>query len=408
MNLVLVIGILVIAGFFGGLAARKIKFPTISGYIIIGMLLSPSILNIIPEELISGRLSVITDVALGIIAYLVGGSLNLKRLKKIGKSIILITPFEAAGAWVFVALLVSFFGFFREGFNFFSINFYQTYLPVAIIVGAISCATAPAATMAIIHEYRAKGPLTTTLLGVVALDDAFAIAAYAIAASIVEMLIIGIKSISLYQMLVFPVFDIFGSLLLGTAFGFGLIYISHFAKTRQRLLVVVFGMILLCIGAAKILNISALLANMAMGFIVVNKMEKNENMFKVIDDIEDVIFAMFFTLAGAHFDLGVMKTAGILALLIVTGRCAGKLIGARIGASVSQAPPVVKKYLGFGLMPTAGVAIGLAILANKHPAFLNIGNLMMSSILASVIINELIAPPLTKYAIFKAGEATTS
>ncbi|MEA1964477.1 MAG: cation:proton antiporter [Candidatus Aerophobetes bacterium] len=405
MNLVLAIGILVIAGFFGGLLARKIKFPTISGYIIIGMLLSPSILNIMPEELISGRLSVITDIALGIIAYLVGGSLNLKRLKKIGKSIILITPFEAAGAWIFVALLVSFFGFFKEGF---SINFYQVYLPVAIIIGAVSCATAPAATMAIIHEYRAKGPLTTTLLGVVALDDAFAIAAYAIATSITAIIIIGIKSVSLYQMLIFPIFDIFGSILVGAVFGFGLIYISHFAKTRQRLLVVVFGMILLCIGVAKILNISALLANMAMGFIVVNKMGKNENMFKVIDDIEDVIFAMFFTLAGAHFDLGVMRTAGILAVSIVVGRCAGKFIGARIGASVSQAPLVVKKYLGFGLMPKAGVTIGLAILASEHPAFSNIGNLMMSSILASVIINELIAPPMTKYAIFKAGEAKSS
>jgi Kef-type K+ transport system membrane component KefB len=137
-------------------------------------------------------------------------------------------------------------------------------------------------------------------------------------------------------------------------------------------------------------------------------MKNNENMFGVIDDIEDVIFAMFFTLAGAHFDLEVMEVAGMLSLLIVVGRCFGKFVGARIGASISRAPVAIKKYLGFGLLPKAGVTVGLAILAKQHPAFSVIGSIMVSAILASVIINELIAPPLTKYAIFKTGEATTS
>jgi len=404
MDLILASGILAIAGFFGGLAARKIKFPTISGYIIIGILLS--LLNVIPRELVSGKLNVITDVALGIIAYLVGGSLNLKSLKKFGKDIILITPFQALGAWILVSLLIAFLGPFIVSFKGSNSNFYQTHLPMAIVIGAISCATAPAATMAIIHEYRAKGPLTTTLLGVVALDDAFCIVAYAVASSIAGALITSLKNISLYQMLIFPVFDIAGSILLGVAFGFGLIYISRFAKIRHRLLVVVFGMILLCTGLTKILGISSLLANMAIGFIVVNKMKNSENMFKVIDDIEDIIFAMFFTLSGLHFDLGVMKAAGMIAILIFIGRCIGKLEGTRIGASISDAPATVRKYLGFGLLPTAGVAVGLAILTEQHPAFSIIGSIMVNAILASVIINELIAPPLTKYALFKAGEAT--
>jgi len=405
MNSILAIGILVITGFFGGFIARRIKFPTISGYIIIGICLS--LLNVIPKELVSGRLNVITDVALGIIAYMVGGSLNLKSLKKLGKNIISITPFEAGGAWLFVTLLIAAIGFFSVGFDFSNPNFSQVHLPMGIVIGAISCATAPAATIAIIHEYKAKGPLTTTLLGVVALDDAFAIIAYAIAISIVEALIISFKNISLFRTVINPLINIGGSILLGAALGFGLIYASRFAKTRHMLLVIVFGTILLCTGLTKILGISGLLANMAIGFIIVNKMKNNENMFGVIDDIEDVIFAMFFTLAGAHFDLGVMKVAGMLSLLIVVGRCSGKFVGARIGASISRAPIPVKKYLGFGLLPKAGVTVGLAILAKQHPAFSAVGGIMVSAILASVIINELIAPPLTKYAIFKAGEATT-
>jgi Kef-type K+ transport system membrane component KefB len=405
MNSILAIGILVIAGFFGGLVAKKIKYPRISGYIIVGMLLSPSVLNVIPAQLIREDLSVITDIALGVVAYLIGGSLSIERLKKLGKNIITITPFQALGAWIFVTLLMISLGHFVIKFDISNPNFYQTYLPMAIIIGAISCATAPAAILAIIHEYRAKGTLTTTLLGVVALDDAFTIASYAVAISIAEVLIIGVEALSLYQMLIVPMFDVVGSLLLGAGFGFTLVYMSRFAKTRKTLLVTVLGMIMLSIGATKVLGISSLLANMAMGFVIVNKMRPSEKMFSVINDIEDVIFAMFFTLAGAHFDLGVVKTAGILALLIVIGRFSGKFVGARIGATISQAPTVVRKYLGFGLLPKAGVTIGLVLLTQRNSAFSVIGTIMVNAILASVIINELIAPPLTKYALFKAGEA---
>ncbi len=407
MNSILAVGILVIAGFFGGLVAKKIRYPRISGYIIVGMLLSPSILNVIPSQLIREDLSVITDIALGVVAYLIGGSLSIERLKKLGKNIITITPFQALGAWFFVTLLILSLGHFVIKFDISNPNFNQTYLPMAIIIGAISCATAPAAILAIIHEYGAKGPLTTTLLGVVALDDAFTIASYAVAISIAEVLIIGVEALSLYQMLIVPMFDVVGSLLVGAGFGFTLVYMSRFAKTRKTLLVTVLGMIMLSIGATKVLGISSLLANMAMGFVIVNKMKPSEKMFTVINDIEDVIFAMFFTLAGAYFDLGVLKTAGILALLIVIGRFSGKFVGAKIGATISQAPIVVRRYLGFGLLPKAGVTIGLVLLTQRNSTFSIIGTIMVNAILASVIINELIAPPLTKYALFKAGEATS-
>lgn len=407
MNLILAVGILVIAGFFGGLVAKRIRYPRISGYIIVGMLLSPSILNVIPSQLIREDLSVITDIVLGVIAYLIGGSLSIERLKKLGKNIVTIAPFEALGAWIFVTLLILSLGHFVIKFDISNPNFYQTYLPMAIIIGAISSATAPAAILAIIHEYRAKGTLTTTLLGVVALDDAFAIISFAIATSIAAVLIIGVEALSLYQMFIVPMFDVVGSLLLGAGFGFTLVYMSRFSKTRKTLLVTVLGMIMLSIGTAKFLGISSLLANMAMGFVIVNKMRPSEKMFAVISDIEDVIFAVFFTLAGAHFDLGVVKTAGILALLIVIGRFSGKFVGARIGATISQAPTVVRKYLGFALLPKAGVTIGLVLLTQQNSAFSIIGSIMVNAILASVIINELIAPPLTKYALFKAGEATS-
>jgi len=388
---------MVVAGLLGGLAAGKLKFPRITGYIIIGILLSPSLLNIIPKETV-GNLDIITDIALGFIAYLIGGSLHWESFRKLGKNIGTILPFEALGAWFLVTLVLALLGHLIIPNQ----TFWQTYFPMAFIIGAVSCATAPAATMAVISQYKAKGPLTTTLLAVVALDDAVAVIAFAIASGICQPLVNG-GSISLYQMLGIPFLHIFESIALGIVFAIALIYISRLVRSRELLLVVVFGMIMLCAGVTSYLGVSSILANMIVGFIVVNRVKRKE-MFLVVEEIEDVLFAMFFVLAGLHFDLSVLKVAGILALLIVLARCLGKYIGARTGGKVSHAPDSVKKYLGLALLPKAGVTIGLALLAAlEFPTF---GAVMLNAVLASTIMNELIAPPLSKYAIFKAGEAS--
>lgn len=406
MNSILAVGLLLVIGFFGGIIARKFKLPTISGYIIIGMGLS--VFNIIPKELINGDLNVIVEISLGIIGYLVGGTLNFGILKRFGKQIVVITSSQLMGAWILVTVLMAFLAPFIIKLAIPNPNFYQTYLPPAIVIGAISSATAPAATLAIIREYKASGPLTSTLLAVIAIDDVLCIIAYTLGLSIAEVLTIGsLSNISWLQIIMVPALDIGGAMLLGTVLGFGMTYLIRFANIKKRLSVIVLGTILLGVGIAKTLNISSILASMIMGFVVTNRIRPKENAFEVIDEIDEIVFAMFFTLAGAHFDLGVMKEAGILSLLIVAGRCSGKYIGARIGATISHAPTVIKKYLGFGLFPKAGVTVGLALLAKQHLVFSStgIGNIMISAILASVIINELIAPPLTKYALIKSGEA---
>ncbi len=399
MNLVLAIGIIIVIGFLGGLVTEKIKFPRITGYIIIGILLSPSLLNIISAETIE-NLDIMTNIALGIIAFLIGGSLRLEPIRKLGRSIAWITTFQSLGAWLIVTLLLVFLSPLILSIP--NATWSQTYFPMALIIGAISSATAPAAIMAIIHEYKASGPLTTTLLAVVALDDAIAVIVFSVALGILQPLVNGAGGISFYQMLGIPLLHIAEAIAIGTLFGFALIYIAKLVKTPDLLLVIVFGMIMLGDGVAELLGISAILANMVAGFIVMNKARKRE-MFLVVERIEEVIYAMFFVLAGLHFDLSVMKAAGILALLIVLGRCLGKYFGTRVGATISHAPIEVKKYLGLALLPKAGVTIGLALLAKR--AFPTFGAIMVNAVLASVIINELIAPLLTKYAIFKAGEA---
>jgi len=397
MNLILALGIIVVAGFMGSLAAEKLKLPRITGYIIIGILLSPSLLNIIHAETV-GNLDLITDIALGFIAYLIGGSLKMESLRGLGRSITWITLLQSLGAGLLVTLVLALLGHLIIP----SETFWQWYFPLAFIIGAISCATAPAATMAIISEYKAKGPLTTTLLAVVALDDAIAVIAFAIASGICQPLVGGVNSPSFYQMLGVPFLHIVESAAIGIVFGIALMYISRLVRTRELLLVVVFGVIMLSVGLTSYLGVSSILASMVVGFIIVNKV-KREEMFLVVEEVEDVLFAMFFVLAGLHFDLSVLKVAGILALLIVLTRCMGKYSGTRLGARISHAPDSVKKYLGFALLPKAGVTIGLVLIsAIEFPTF---GTVMLNAVLASTIINELVAPPLTKYALFKAGEA---
>jgi len=401
MNLVLAIGIMVVVGFLGGLAANRFKFPRVTGYIIIGILLSPSLLNIISRATIE-NLNIITDIGLGIIAFLVGGSLRLESLRKLRRSIGWITVFQSLGAWLLVTLLLAFLGPLILTIP--EATFSQTYFPMAFIIGAISCATAPAATIAVVKEYKATGFLTTALLAVVALDDAIAVMAFAIALGISQPLVSGAGGISFYEVLAVPLLYLAESIAIGIFFAFALIYIAKLVRTRQLLLVLVFGMIMLSIGISNLLGISSILANMVIGFIVINKVRGNQ-MFLVVEEIEEIIFAMFFVLAGLHFDLSVMKVAGILALLIVVSRYAGKYFGTRAGATISHAPDKIKKYLGLALLPQAGVALGLVLLAER--AFPTFGAIMFNGVLASVIINELVTPPLVKYAIFRAGEQMT-
>jgi Kef-type K+ transport system membrane component KefB len=272
---------------------------------------------------------------------------------------------------------------------------------MAFVIGAIASATAPATVMAIVREYKAKGPLTTTLLSIVAVDDGVAIVIFSIATGIASALVGMAGGFSLYGMLGSPILEILQSIAIGAALGFALIYIAKLVKNRSLLLVAVLGTIMLCVGIADILEISLILANMVLGVVVCNTVHREE-MFGVIDDIEDTIFAVFFVLAGLHFDLKAMHAAGLVALLIFMARFAAKYFGTMAGAQIARSPEEVKRYLGLALMPAAGVSIGLALLAQR--AFPNLGSIIYNAVLTTVVINELIGPPLTKLAIFKAGE----
>jgi len=401
-DLILSVGVMVSVGLLGGLLANRLKFPRITGYIIIGVVLSPSIFNLVSEATLESW-DIISTVVLAIIGYAIGGSLRLESIRRLGRSVAWITVAETVGALAVVTLLITLTGPISLAIS--EASLLHTYLPLALVIGAAVCPAAPAVTLAVIRELKARGPLTTTLLAVVALDDALGVILFAIILGIAQPLLGGAGSISLYGMLGIPALGIIQSIGVGAALGFALIGVAKLARSRALLLTSILGMLMLCVGLAEGLGISVILASMVTGFVVRNRIDKTmeDEPFIAIEGIEDFAFAVFFVLAGMHFDIGVIKTAGILAALIFAGRFLGKYLGVRASARRAGAPDAVRRYLSFALMPEAGVTIGLALVAKS--AFPALGDILLNGILASVIINELVAPPLTKYAITKAGEA---
>ncbi len=398
------IGLLLLLSYVGGKVANYFRAPRVTGYLVIGMLLSPSVLGLFHERLVKEELTWITDIALAIIAFSIGGSLEFAKIRKLGRHILWITSTQAFGAFLVTTVFVAVFFYVIHGLSAIPAFFQTLYFPIALVIGAISAATAPAAILAIIHEYRSKGPLTTILLGVVALDDGLSIVFFAFAITIAENFV-SHEAITWQRFLLSPTFSILTSLCIGGVLGVLLRKLIRFVSRREAMLGVMVGSIFLGSGLAISLGASPLLANMMLGFMAINFVGHHEDLFAVVESIEEPIFGMFFTLAGAHLDLRVMQTAGWLALVITLGRFVGKLLGSRLGAQISQAPEAVKKYLGFALLPKAGVTVGLVLGAREIFGLTHLSEVMVNAVLGSVIINELLTPFFVRFSLIKAGEA---
>jgi Kef-type K+ transport system membrane component KefB len=403
-NPLIYIGLLLILSYAGGKFANLLKAPRVSGYLVMGMILSPSVLGLFHTRLVKEDLSLITDIALAIIAFSIGGSLKLAQLKRLGKQIAWINLTEATGAFCLTTLLLALsFRLIYDGEI--SPVYWSGYLPMALVIGSICAATAPAAVLSIIHEYASKGPFTTVLLGVLALDDAMAILFYGFT-SVMAHNLVNHEAITLQHFLLIPNVSIVIAVLVGSATGMALRLLIRFVERKEALLGIIIGAVFLTSGLSVSLKAPPLLANMMLGFVVANFVHYHENLFRGVEGIEEPIFGMFFTLAGAHLDMGVMKTAGWLSILITLGRFAGKFLGTRVGAEISHAPRIVKRYLGFALLPTAGVTVGLALEARHIFGPNEISEIMVNAVLGSVIINELLTPFFIRFSLKRAGETT--
>lgn len=387
MNWLYILGVVLLAGIIFGVLVGYLKLPKVTGYLLAGIVIGPFCLKLIPQGAI-GNLSVISEVALGFIAYSIGSSLNFKDLKKIGSGIIIIALFEALMAVVVVTLVMVF--IFKQPMAF------------SLAIGAIASATAPAATIMVLKQYNARGPLVDTLIPVVAIDDAIAVIAFGISLAIAEMLTKGTEALT-FMSIASPFIEIIGSLVLGVIFGTILVFANRGANSKEMTMGLAIGVILLASGVATHLHVSGLLTCMVVGSTVSNLTAGKSKLLTVLDSFTNPIFVAFFTISGLGLDLSVLKTVGVIGVGYIFARVIGKVLGAYLGCKIAKSEPIVQKYLGFTLVPQAGVAIGLALLVeNALPAY---GTQIRTIILAGTVIYELIGPLCTKFAIFKAGEA---
>lgn len=386
MDVLLKIGIVLAVGLVGGKIARIFKLPNVSGYLVAGLFLGPSFSKLITAQDIES-LQVISEVALAIIAFSIGSEFIIKDMLKLGKTVFVIAILEVIGA-VGVVFAVMYF-IFGQPFAF------------SIVIGAMSAATAPAATLLVIRQYRANGPVTRTLLPVAALDDVLGIIVFGIALSIAR-LSVGNTDSTLLQMLSQPVIEIVGSLALGAVLGFLLAWVGKKAADRDELQGISLAAIAVATGLSNYWGFSALLTNIMMGTVLVNVMRHSTRVFTSVNDFVSPVYILFFTLAGASLDLRILMSVGIMGVAYIFARAAGKIIGASVGAKVMNAPETVTKYLGYTLLPQGGISIGLSVLVRQFLPEYAVA--ITTIIMFSVLVYEVSGPIFAKIAIQKAGE----
>lgn len=397
LNILFLLGIAVFGGTIGGRLFQKFHIPKVVGYVALGILIGESGLKIVDDSIVKS-LQPFSYFALGLVGFMIGGELKKDILRKYGKQFINILLFEGIAAFLTVAVFVGFIGGLLFG------NWRISWA-LGLLLGAIASATAPAATSVVLRECKSRGPLTRTILGIVALDDALALILFAVASSIAGSLI-GHVQVGLLRTFINPLYEIFGAVILGIICGFTLNKLLRKYSEEDRILTFSIGAVLLVTGIALAIHVDMLLAAMTLGVIVVNfTPRKSKDVFKLVEVFTPPIYVLFFVLVGAKFNIKhITLPILILAGIYLLGRTLGKAIGANLGARVSKAAKSVQRYLPMCLLSQAGVAIGLSILASNYfPGV--IGDSIVAIITATVFILEIIGPALVKLAVTKAGEA---
>jgi Kef-type K+ transport system membrane component KefB len=394
----LVIGILTAAGFYTGKSAKYIRLPSLIGFMVIGLIAGPSLLGLLDEALMD-RLSFITEIALGFVALSIGMELKLSVLKRQGKALLMIILFES-----FLAFFVVTGGVYVLTKN----------LPLALLFGAIAPASAPAGTVAVIKEYRARGSLTNALYSVVGFDDGLGIIIFGFVSAAAKSIVLqenGNTVPGFVSMVGSPILEILFALMTGAGAAFLFGFLVRKLSNPRDIFILAFAFVLIVAGISLRFHFSVILSNMTLGIVIVNT-NPDSVIRKIRTELTDVmplLFLLFFILAGANLNVSILPSIGILGIVYIFSRSGGLMAGAWIGAVTGKADSKIKKYLGMGILSQAGVAIGLALTV-KHefitlgPAGFEIGSAVITTITAASIVFEVIGPIFTKIGLKKAGE----
>ncbi len=392
------VGIIAFAGLFTGKLTKYVKLPSIIGFMVVGVLLGPSLFGLLNEN-VQMRLGFITEIALGFVALSIGLELRMSTLKQQGWGIIVIILSESLLAFALVTAAVTLLtGDFALG----------------LIFGAIAPASAPAGTVAIIQEYKAKGSLTKALYSVVGFDDGLGIILFgfasAFAKSIIEQSIHG-HSESFLALMTPPLLEVLISIVIGIAVAALFSALARKLENSRDIFIILFASVLMATGLSTSLHGSLILTNMVGGFVIVNSQPRTllKKMETELSNVMPLLFVLFFVMAGANLHITALPSLGLLGLVYILSRSAGLTGGAALGATVARAEPKIRKYLGLGILSQAGVAIGLALIVKHEFSGLGdwgarIGSTVITTVTGTSIVFELIGPILTKIGLQKAGE----
>ena len=382
------------------------SFPDVTAFLIAGVLVGPYMLGRFGAGFSSGEelgaVSILSSLALGFIAFDIGSEFRMAQLKKMGRAATVIGIFQAVTATILVdAALIAL--SFKLGAD-------RLPLPAAITLGAIASATAPAATLMVVRQFKAKGPVTDLLLPIVALDDAVGLVIFAISIGIAQAMIGG--AINFISIIINPLIEIISSVILGAAMGFLLTWLEKFFFSNSNRLSMTIAFVMMTIALASEefyfgqvrIAFSSLLVCMTLGTVFCNMCEYSEDIMQRSEKWSAPLYAVFFVLSGARLELSVFKYPFVMCtgLVYIVSRCAGKYFGAGFSSSLMKCSENVKKYLGITLFPQAGVALGMVVSAQSLGP--EMGGLIRNIILFSVLVYELVGPMLTRVALIKAGE----
>ncbi len=410
METLLGISVALMAGLFMSRIVKPFKLPAVTGYLIAGILIGPYGLGLLGIDGVGftsvqrvADLSIINDVALGFIAFAIGDEFRLSQLKHTGKQATIIGIFQAVVTTAVVDLALI-------GLH---LVLGEDKLPLssAIILGAIASATAPAATLMVVRQYKAKGKLTNLLLPIVALDDAVGLIIFAVSFGIAKALVHG--EFSLIAVLVDPLVEIVFSLILGAVLGAVLSFAEKFFHSNSKRQAIVVTAVFLAVALSKLkfsigpvsVGFSPLLVCMMLGTIFCNICDFSAELMEKTDKWTAPLFILFFVLSGAELEFSVFADVTVIGIGIVyiIARSIGKYIGARFSAKASKCEPLIQKYLGITLLPQAGVALGMSITAMSIG---ETGTIIRNIVLFGVLVYELFGPTLTKIALTKSGDIT--
>lgn len=404
-NTLLALGIAMAVGLLFSRIIKLVKLPNVTAYLIGGLLIGPSLWGLITggEFAILSHdavesFGIIVNLALGFIAFSIGGEFKISTLRRLGKNVTIITLAQALGTVIVVFTALSVAGLCGLlGDN---------YWPVVFTLAAIATATAPAATLLVVRQYKAHGPVTETLLPVVAMDDAIGLMVFSIFNAIAMALASGEK-LGVATMILEPLREIGLSLLVGLLLGAILAVCTRFFKSRANRLSLCITATLLGVALSEMWHLSSLLLCMMIGAVLCNF---GKDVDRILDGAErwtPPLFMLFFVISGAELNLEILPTVGVLGALYIIFRMLGKYFGAMAGAGMVKADPNVRKYLGITLFPQAGVAVGMATIALTEFTALGqseLGKKIQAVVLCATLVYEIFGPMLTKIALKKAGE----